>query len=248
MTGLVRTGTARIGAITLFLILAGPGAGGTQEPGRDTHTRPLTPFQRQRAERLLRDRLPCLGCHRLDGEGGRIGPDLSRLKGRDPAYVYTMIRNPGATAPGTRMPRVPMPDETRDLIARYLLNHEPAAEAPVPEPPVVERAPPPTGPEDAPALYGRFCAPCHGATGGGDGPNAPYLPVRPPAHSDAAYMSRRSDDALFDAIYAGGYIMDRSPRMPPFGGTLTADQIRSLVRHLRKLCGCQAPGWAREGR
>ena len=245
MTGFVRTGAARIGLVALFLILAGPGAG-AQEPGRAASVRPLTPFQRQKAERLLRDRLPCLGCHRLDGEGGRVGPDLSRLKGREASYVYAMIRDPEATAPGTRMPRVPTSAGTLDLIARYLLNHEPPAEAPPPESPVVERMPPPKGPEDAPAAYARYCAPCHGTAGAGDGPNAPFLPVPPAGHSDAAYMSGRSDDALFDAIYAGGYVMDRSARMPAFGRTLTTEQIRDLVRYLRQLCGCEGPGWARE--
>jgi mono/diheme cytochrome c family protein len=61
-------------------------------------------------------------------------------------------------------------------------------------------------------------------------------------------MSRRSDDALFDAIYAGGYIMNRSNRMPPFGQTLAREQIWSLVRYLRTLCRCEGPTWSRDNR
>jgi mono/diheme cytochrome c family protein len=58
-------------------------------------------------------------------------------------------------------------------------------------------------------------------------------------------MSRRSDDALYDAIAAGGRIMGRSPRMPPFGETLSPREIRALVAHLRELCACAGPEWSR---
>jgi mono/diheme cytochrome c family protein len=57
-------------------------------------------------------------------------------------------------------------------------------------------------------------------------------------------MSRRPDDALFDAIAAGGLVMNRSNRMPAFGETLTREEIRSLVRYLRTLCRCAGPSWS----
>jgi mono/diheme cytochrome c family protein len=107
-------------------------------------------------------------------------------------------------------------------------------------------APDPAQASDSAALYARLCAACHGRTGGGDGDNARYLPVRPTVHADSQYMSRRPDDALFDAIYAGGFIMNRSNRMPPFGGSLTREQVWSLVRHLRTLCRCAGPAWSRD--
>ena len=206
--------------------------------------RALSPFDVAKAEWLIRNRLPCLGCHELGGEGGRIGPSLSQLKGRPfPERVYEMIRDPR----GGIMPRVPMSDATRDLIASYLVQREPT---PVPSPrpvPGADRTSPGTG-DLAQDLYTRYCAPCHGIRGAGDGYNAPFLPVRPTAHADKTYMSRRSDDALFDAIYGGGYIMNRSNRMPPFGQTLAREQIWSLVRYLRVLCGCEGPAWSRDDR
>ena len=55
----------------------------------------------------------------------------------------------------------------------------------------------------------------------------------------------RSDDALFDTIFAGGYVMNRSNLMPPFGLTLTRDQIWSLLRYIRTLCVCEGPTWSR---
>jgi mono/diheme cytochrome c family protein len=203
--------------------------------------RPLSRFDNAKAEWLLRNRLPCLGCHELGGEGGRIGPSLSNLKGRRvPDDVYSMIRDPR----GGIMPRVPMSPATLDLVASYLVQREPASSTPAPLPPAPDH-PKATSSDMAADLYQRYCAPCHGGGGRGDGYNAPYLPVRPTAHSDKTYMSGRSDDALFDAIYAGGYIMNRSNRMPPFGQTLGRAQIWALVRYLRTLCGCEAPTWSR---
>jgi mono/diheme cytochrome c family protein len=243
--GLNRWGEARQGAVTWGVTLALLGGlllTWTQRPPVGPPL--LSAFDRAKAEWLIRNRLPCLGCHELGREGGRIGPSLSELKRlRTVDYVSAMIRDPQRTVPGTIMPRVPMSEATLQLIATYLVQREPTAGLPPAAPPAVAR------PDSAtPALYARSCAPCHGVRGGGDGYNAPNLPVRPTAHADKTYMSSRSDDALFDAIYAGGYVMNRSNRMPPFGSTLTRDQIWSLVRYLRSLCRCEGPKWSREDR
>ncbi len=203
---------------------------------------PLPPFARAKAEALLRDQLPCLGCHELGGEGGRVGPSLSRLSGvRTREAVLAMLRAPERQVGGTIMPRALVDTATAELIARYLVERSPTR----PAGPVVARPPAPTGDTTAAALYARTCAVCHGARGGGDGPNAPFLPVRPTAHADAGYMAQRADDALYDAIAAGGPVMGRSARMPAFGGSLSPSQIRGLVAYLRVLCGCQGPSWSR---
>ena len=216
---------------------------------------PLSAFDRAKAESLIINRLPCLGCHELGGAGGRIGPSLSDVRQRrTPAYVYGIVKDPQGTVPGTIMPRVPMSEATRRLITSYLVQREPSRPAPASRP--ESRASPASpGARDptldtslvaSAALYARFCAPCHGVRGLGDGYNAANLPVRPTAHADSTYMATRSDDALFDAIAAGGYVMNRSNRMPSFGQTLTGDEIRGLVRYLRRLCRCEGPAWSRD--
>lgn len=216
---------------------------------------PLSPHQTAKAEALLRNRLPCLGCHEVNGQGGRVGPSLSEPPHfRTLEYVQSMIRDPQSTAPGSIMPRVPMTQATLELIANYLVQlagrrYPQSARAQAARQQPQQRQPTPSAaaePESPAALYGRFCAPCHGVHGQGDGYNVQYLPVRPTVHADSAYMSRRSDDALFDATSAGGFIMNRSNRMPPFGQTLTRDQIWGLVRHLRTLCRCEGPAWSRD--
>lgn len=81
----------------------------------------LTPYEAAKAERLLRRRLACLGCHRLGKEGGRVAPDLATVSDRRPdGYVRAMVESPDETVPGTVMPPTPVAAETRALIVRYL--------------------------------------------------------------------------------------------------------------------------------
>ncbi len=207
----------------------------------------LSRFDRQKAEWLLRERLPCLGCHRLEGEGGAIGPDLTNVADRrSPAFIYGMVSDPQATLAGSHMPKTPMPGEWRALVATFLAERKSAAAAPA-DPPGPADATRLSAITDAAALYALVCAACHGQQGKGDGFNAPNLPVRPTVHADSAYLSRRPDDTLFDGIFAGGYILNRSNRMPAWGQTLSRNQIWGLVRYLRQLCRCRGPGWARDG-
>jgi mono/diheme cytochrome c family protein len=214
---------------------------------------PLTAVARGKAETMLRDRLPCLGCHALGPSGGgRLAPDLATVGARrDAAYIAAMVDDPQRVVPGTMMPRTPMPAATRALIVGYLSERA--------SPTARMRSPAPGASPPSPAslasladtsgarLYARLCAGCHGARGAGDGPNAPHLPVPPAVHASRAAMAVRSDDRLFDAITAGGESLGRSARMPGFGATLAPAQIHALVRHIRSLCACEGPEWSTDG-
>ncbi|MBC7790766.1 MAG: c-type cytochrome [Anaerolineae bacterium] len=214
---------------------------------------PLSAFSAAKVQTLLQDRLPCLGCHQFGDAGGRIAPDLATVgtrRSRD--YIARMVRDPQSAMPGTIMPKTPMPESQRDLIITFLARQgafaqsegrRDSARGEEPQPP-----PAATSPERSPAaLYARNCAPCHGAKGAGDGPNARFLPRRPSAHSNRTAMSQRPDDTLFDAIAAGGYILGKSNRMPAFGQTLSTIEMRGLVRYIRELCSCEGPAWSRDG-
>jgi len=159
---------------------------------------------------------------------------------RDAAYIAAIIRNPQQARPGAAMPRTRMAESDRHLITRFLggeITSRDGTDAPTPAP----------ADNNGASLYRTWCAGCHGITGRGDGPNAKALPVPPARHADAATMSQRPDDTLYDTIDGGGAIMNRSARMPAFGGSLSPTQIRALVAHIRSLCRCAGPAWSRDG-
>ncbi len=73
-------------------------------------------------------RVHCSKCHKLNGEGGSLGPELnaavSPLKVRDPTWLRTWIENPSRIRPDARMPPLnpSLPDRARtvDEILAYL--------------------------------------------------------------------------------------------------------------------------------
>jgi nitric oxide reductase subunit C len=62
----------------------------------------------------------CDLCHRIGGQGGIIGPDLSKVGDkREPLWLSRLIRNPKSINPGTQMPAYPQlsEDEVQALVS-----------------------------------------------------------------------------------------------------------------------------------
>ena len=91
------------------------------------------------------------------------------------------------------------------------------------------------------AVFRHYCHTCHGETGAGDGFNAFNVDPRPRDLSDPAFQKSHTDAALADAIRRGGAGVGLAPVMPPWGRTLTADQVDQVVRYIRTLKKDPAP-------
>ncbi|MBI5286862.1 MAG: cytochrome c [Deltaproteobacteria bacterium] len=88
--------------------------------------------------------------------------------------------------------------------------------------------------------YKWFCAQCHGLQGKGDGPNATKeMPVNPRNHTDAKEMEKLTVADVENVIRDGGAATSKSTIMPPWGKTLTDEEVKEIVAYLGKLCNCK---------
>lgn len=88
--------------------------------------------------------------------------------------------------------------------------------------------------EEGGRLYGRYCAPCHGESGKGDGRfYASSLTPVPPDFTDPAFS--RSDPVLRDAIAGGSRSVGRSELCPAWGRTLSSADVDYVAGYIRQL-------------
>lgn len=68
--------------------------------------------------------LGCAGCHRIHGEGGAVGPDLSFVGDTRPERDWHLLhfRDPQSVSPGSIMPKFPLTDEQLNALTEYMLS------------------------------------------------------------------------------------------------------------------------------
>ena len=96
-----------------------------------------------------------------------------------------------------------------------------------------------TAAQKAQGDYMLHCAPCHGSQGDGKGPLAESLGKPPRNHTDAKYMSARTDEQLIKVVTDGGAASGFDEGMPPFSTILNGDEIKGVVAYVRSLCDCK---------
>jgi len=81
-------------------------------------------------------------------------------------------------------------------------------------------------------LFGRYCRGCHGVDGQGDG-----LVFMPHVNNltRKGYIENLPDDYLVLAISKGGPGIGKSNYMPAWEGTLSTQDIRDVIAHIRQL-------------
>ena len=89
-----------------------------------------------------------------------------------------------------------------------------------------------------------YCVKCHGEQGKGDGPGSAMLNPKPRDFADCQNMQKRSDAELLKVIGDGGEASGMSADMQPWGGTLSPDEIKALVKFVRSFCTQPAPAGA----
>jgi cytochrome c oxidase cbb3-type subunit 3 len=145
---------------------------------------------------------------------------------RTPASQQPAAQPPEARKPAAQQPAAQQP-ESQPPASFAAVSHEGG------------RSPLDASLETGAAIYGRYCAICHGETGGGDGFNAYNVSdtfgVSPTAFSDPEQMASLKEADLIAAIRDGGPAVGKSPAMPAWGRTLTTGEIADVGRFLRTL-------------
>lgn len=84
-------------------------------------------------------------------------------------------------------------------------------------------------------VFYQYCVWCHAdATPAGPSNRSNLTPV-PPLLNDGATLNAESDEYMQNIITLGGSAMGKSAMMPPYGRTLSAEEIRSVIAFARTI-------------
>jgi mono/diheme cytochrome c family protein len=88
-------------------------------------------------------------------------------------------------------------------------------------------------------IFTRYCKVCHGAEGDGKGFNAFNLQnsfgIQPANFTDSTVIATLTDEAMTIAISKGAKAVGKSQYMPPWGGTLSSEEIDNVVAYIKVL-------------
>jgi len=95
-------------------------AGGAAQPQAST---PISEPRKYDFAKKTIDANSCKSCHKIGGDGGSYGPDLSKVGSfRDAAFIAKFLKNPKEINPQTQMPVVPLTSEEIAAISDYLAS------------------------------------------------------------------------------------------------------------------------------
>jgi len=195
----------------------------------------------------------CKGCHVIGGKGGNVfklyqskyyAPPPLEVNGlsagerfRD-SWVFPFLREPAPVRKwlNVKMPTFQLGEDEVYYIMRYFGD---SGKGDVPAHLGAKKAAKPAEgrPVGGKELFIHYCSPCHGDKGLGDGFNSATLDPTPRDLSDQKepYMVKQKNADLFKVVSLGGKAVDKSPRMPPYGNTLSEKEIWEIIAYVRTL-------------
>jgi len=199
---------------------------------------PLSSLEEKGRQVFLRE--PCYSaCHvttlaspaKSDTTG--FVPDLRKTPRRTRDWYLAYFVDPRAVLPYSFMPSFGhlTPDDTEALIA-FLQRLNRDVKVPTPEP--VPSSEIPATPRNfasyqaGQALYGTYCAGCHGLSGNGGGTVGQLLAPEPRDFTDGAWMSKQTENYLFAILESG----KPNTAMPGFKDILTPTQRALVLRYV----------------
>lgn len=84
-------------------------------------------------------------------------------------------------------------------------------------------------------IFYQQCVWCHSDTTPAGPSNRSNVTPAPPLMNDGTVLNKESDALLKKAIALGGSAMGKSAMMPPYGKSLTPDEINDLIAYMRAI-------------
>lgn len=90
------------------------------------------------------------------------------------------------------------------------------------------------------SIFNHYCAPCHGETGRGDGRYySSDLNPKPTDFTNIEYMKTRTDEQIKQCITDGSSAVGKSNLCPPWGKTISGEEINKLATYIRNFSSSQ---------
>ncbi len=187
----------------------------------------------------------CLGCHKLRGTGGSVGPDLTNqgiktvhdydfthVNGERtiPNWLEQHFLNPQEVAPGSLMPKNEFSAADMNAVVTFMMSlypHQLPTQYYALD--YIDEFKKGRKRLNGKEIYGLYCAYCHGSNG--EGQDYEILEMFNPALNNEEFLSAASDDFIHYIVRHG-----RSRLMPSWteeNGGLYDEEIQDIVRLIR---------------